>query len=328
MSAVAGRGAPVADSPATTAGQRPAASGHRTPDSGQRTADGRPQTDAPSRFSDYLQLTKPRITLLVVISALVGYLAGARAVEPLLLANTLFGTSLVAAAAAAFNQLIERRTDADMRRTAGRPLPAGRIEADAAALFAFGLFTVGSAWLAGLVNPLAAFVGAFTTASYILLYTPLKRVTTLATVIGAVPGALPPLIGWAAARGRLDVEAWVLFGIMFLWQMPHFLAIAALWRADYARAGMRVLPVVEPDGASTGRQSFLYALALVPVSLLPALLGMAGPVYFAGALALGLAFLAVTIRFAARPAEPGRARAVFRLSLLYLPGLWLLLVVG
>ncbi len=324
MSAVAGRGTPVADSPVTTD------SGQRTADSGQRTADSSLPSHAPSRISDYLQLTKPRITLLVVISALVGYLAGAPpgAVEPLLLANTLFGTSLVAAAAAAFNQLIERQTDAEMRRTADRPLPAGRIEPDAAALFAFGLFTAGSAWLAGLVNPLAAFVGAFTTASYILLYTPLKRVTTLATVIGAVPGALPPMIGWAAARGRLDVEAWVLFGIMFLWQMPHFLAIAALWRADYARAGMRVLPVVEPDGASTGRQAFLYALALMPVSLLPALLGMAGPVYFAGALALGLAFLAATIRFASRPAEPGRARAVFRLSLLYLPGLWLLLVVG
>lgn len=280
-----------------------------------------------ARTADLLQLTKPRITLLVTLSALVGFLV-AGASDVALLAHTLLGTALVAGAAAAFNQLVERGTDGFMHRTADRPLPAGRLAPEVASRFAFGLLAAGSIWLAAFANPLAAFLGAFTTASYVLLYTPLKRVTPLSTVIGAVPGAIPPMIGWAAARNDLGAGAWVLFGIVFFWQMPHFLAIAVLCREDYARAGVRVLPVVEPDGAATGRQAVLYALGLVPVSLLPLPLGLAGGVYGAGALLLGLAFLAAAVRFMAQPNEPARARALFRLSLVYLPLLWLLLVVG
>ncbi len=293
----------------------------------QAGADAAPAAGA--RASDFVQLTKPRITLLVVLSTMVGYLAGAPGPPDwFVLGNALFGTALVAGAASAFNQLVERREDAEMHRTAGRPLPTGRLLPDQAALFAFALFAAGSAWLAGLVNPLAAFLGAFTAASYVLLYTPLKRVTTLATVIGAVPGAIPPMIGWAAATNALDSGAWILFAIVFFWQMPHFLAIAALCRDDYARAGFRVLPVTEPDGASTGRQAALYALALIPVSLLPTLSGMAGVVYFVGALVLGVAFFAAAARFALRPGVEQRARQLFRLSLVYLPLLWLLIVVG
>lgn len=281
-----------------------------------------------SRAADFLQLTKPRITLLVMISALVGYVAGAEHPHAWPMAAMLVGTGLVAAGAAAFNQLVERRTDASMLRTAARPLPAGRLSPEDAGLFAFVLFAVGSLWLAAVVNPLAAFLGAFTTASYVLLYTPLKRITPQATVIGAVPGAIPPMIGWAAARNDMAPGAWILFGIMFLWQMPHFLAIAALFKEDYARAGMRVLPVVEPDGAATGRQAAVYAAALVPVSLLPAAAGLAGPAFVAGAAVLSLVFLGYAVRFAARPGDMERARSLFRVSLFYLPALWLLLVVG
>lgn len=281
------------------------------------------------RLAGFLELTKPRITFLVVLTTLVGFLVAApRPVPVLLLLHALVGTALTAGAAGALNQWAERRLDAEMRRTARRPLPSGQLTPLEAAVFGVGLTLAGTAYLALTTNGLASALSAVTIASYLLLYTPLKRVTSLATVVGAVPGALPPLIGWAAARGRLGVEAWVLFGILFLWQMPHFLALAQLYRADYARAGFRMLTVEDATGRGAGRQATLYALALVPVSLLPTPLGLAGPVYFLGALALGIAFLAAGVAMAVDPTSPAAARRLFHVSLLYLPAICILLLVG
>ena len=293
------------------------------------TAAGAGQVPLAARTADFLQLTKPRITLLVVLTTLVGFLEGSgrpRDIE--LLLHTLVGTALVAAAAGALNQLAERRSDALMRRTMSRPLPAGRLGAGPAAAFGLLLLGGGTAYLLLAVNALAATLALLTAASYLLAYTPLKKVTSLATVIGAVPGAIPPMIGWAASRGTLDAGAWVLFGIVFFWQMPHFLAIAILYRRDYERAGFRVLPVADPDGRSTGRQALLYAATLLPLSLLPSFVGLAGPWYFAGALALGVLFLAASARVLARPGDVSRARSLFRFSLLYLPALFVLLTAG
>jgi len=282
-----------------------------------------------ARPADFLQLTKPRITFLVVLTTLVGFLeASTRPRDIELLLHTLLGTALVAGAASALNQLAERRADALMRRTMSRPLPAGRLSAAQAAAFGLLLLAVGSGYLVVLVNPLAGLLALATAASYLLAYTPLKRVTSLATVIGAIPGAVPPMIGWAAARGSLDVGAWILFAIVFFWQMPHFLAIAVLFRRDYERAGFRVLPVADPDGRSTGRQALLYAVALLPLSLLPVFVGLAGAWYFAGAVLLGALFIAASARLLAAPAEVARARSLFRLSLLYLPALFILLTTG
>ena len=281
------------------------------------------------RLSDFVALTKPRITFLVVLTALVGFVAAARGTGDLvLLARTLAGTALVAGAASALNQWAERDADARMRRTLRRPLPAGRLMARDGAAFGLALAAGGIVYLALTVGVLAAALAAATAASYLLVYTPLKRVTSLATVVGAVPGAIPPMIGWAAVRGRLDAGAWVLFFILFFWQMPHFLALAAMYRRDYARAGFRVLSVVDPGGASTGRQSLVYALALLPVSLMPPFLGMAGPFYFFGALALGLGFVLYALRLALRPAAQPQAAGLFHYSLLYLPALCTLMALG
>ncbi len=281
------------------------------------------------RLSDFVALTKPRITFLVVLTTLVGFVAAAAgALDPALLARTLAGTALVAGAASALNQWAERDADARMRRTVRRPLPAGRLLARDSVVYGVALAAGGIVYLALTVGTLASALAAATAASYLLVYTPLKRVTSLATVVGAVPGAIPPMIGWAAARGRLDAGAWVLFLILFFWQMPHFLALAALYRRDYARAGFRVLSVVDPGGASTGRQSLVYALALLPVSLMPAFLGMAGPLYFFGALALGLGFLFYASRLALRPAAQAQAAGLFHYSLLYLPALCTLMALG
>jgi heme o synthase len=281
------------------------------------------------RLADFLTLTKPEITFNVVLTALVGFLAAAHGtVAPLVLLRALLGTALVAGAASALNQWVEREHDAVMKRTIRRPLPAGRLAPGDGLAFGLALGVTGTAYLGLAVNPLAAALAAATAASYLLVYTPLKRVTSLATVVGAVPGAMPPLIGWAAARGDLGPGAWVLFLILFFWQMPHFLALAALYRRDYARAGFRVLPVVDPDGASTGRQSVLYALALLVVSLLPTPLGMAGPLYFFGALALGGGFVYYGLRLAISPESHLHASGLFRYSLLYLPVLCALMAVG
>ena len=289
----------------------------------------RPPDVPRARLAEFFVLTKPRITFLVVLTTCVGFLAGAPRPLPLaLMLHTLAGTALAAGAAGALNQLAERRADAEMRRTQRRPLPAKRVQPYEAAVFGIGLAALGTAHLALMANPLASTLAAFTALSYLALYTPLKKLTSLATVVGAVPGAIPPMIGWAAAQGGLGAEAWVLFAIVFLWQMPHFLALAHLYRTDYARAGFRMLTVEEPTGASAGRQSVLYALALVPVSLLPTFLGLAGPVYFFGALAFGLWFLASGVGMAARPASATAAKRLFHVSLLYLPAVCLLLLVG
>jgi len=279
-------------------------------------------------LKDFFQLAKPRITLLVVLTTLVGFLEARRggAINVELLLHTLLGTALVAAAASTLNQWGERTADAAMRRTAQRPLPAGRLSPAQALWFGLALLVVGTAWLAAFANPLAALLAAFTAASYLLAYTPLKPVTPLATLVGAVPGAIPPMIGWAAARGSLDAGAWVLFLIVFLWQMPHFLAIATLYRQDYARAGFRVLAVVDEGGTRTARESVFYAALLVPVSVMPSFIGLAGRWYLAGALLLSLAYVWYSARLLPAPQDVTRARTLFRFSLIYLPVLLILLV--
>jgi protoheme IX farnesyltransferase len=221
--------------------------------------------------------------------------------------------------------LLERDSDALMRRTRLRPLPDGRLGARDALLFASMLSAGGLLILAAAVNVLSAAVALATLASYAVVYTPLKRRTSFATVIGAIPGALPPVIGWTAARGDLSQGAWVLFGIVFLWQLPHFLAIAWIYRDDYARAGIPMLPVIEPDGRSTARQTVVYSAALLPVALAPTLVGMSGLVYFGGAFVLTAAFLGAAIAFAVSRAVPD-ARRLFFASIIYLPLLWILMI--
>jgi heme o synthase len=276
-------------------------------------------------LADFLALTKPRVNVLVVFTTLVGLRLAAPDAGTALLIHTLVGTTLVAAAAAAFNQILERDVDARMLRTQDRPLPDARVSVAEASWFAGALAAAGLLQLAFGANGLAAAVALLTIASYALVYTPMKRVTSLSTVIGAVPGALPPVIGWTAGRGELTIEAAILFAIVFLWQMPHVLAVSWLYRDDYRRGGIRVLPVLEPDGASTSRQMVAYSAALIPVSLLPALIGMAGALYAAGALTAGLSMLAAALAFARRR-TPSLAKRLFLASLLYLPLLWVLLL--
>ncbi|MBI4263588.1 MAG: protoheme IX farnesyltransferase [Acidobacteria bacterium] len=279
------------------------------------------------RAADFITLAKPRLNLLVVLTALTGlYLAAPGGVAPALLLHTLVGTALVASGAAALNQTWERETDGRMRRTRTRPLPAGRLRVAEGAWFGVLLSVVGLFELATAVNVLSAVVAGLTLASYVLVYTPLKRRTSLSTLVGAVPGALPPVIGWAAATGSITLPALVLFGIVFFWQMPHFLAIAWLHRDDYAAADIPLLPVLEPDGRRTGRQALLYAAALWPVSLMPALVGLAGVPYTAMASVLGWALIGLSALFA-RDRSDSTARGLFLFSIVYLPLLWGALVV-
>ncbi len=273
-------------------------------------------------MKDYLALTKPRITWLILMSTGVGYFFGLRSDWTLpALFHTLLGTALLASGTAALNQWYERGEDARMRRTQGRPLPQGRIAPRAALLFGLALSLGGflELWLG--VNLLAGLLGALTVAMYLLLYTPLKTRSPLSTTVGAFPGAMPPLIGYAAASGTLTAEAWTLYVILFLWQFPHFLAIAWMYRTDYERAGIRMLPVVEPDGRSTAWRIVLYSLALVPVSLAPVVLSMSGSLYLAGALVLGSLYFLSGIRLLAERTA-WRARQVLLASVLYLPLLY------
>jgi protoheme IX farnesyltransferase len=278
-------------------------------------------------WADFVTLTKPRVNLLVLVTTIIGFHLGNASglVDYALLFNTVVGTFLVASGAAAFNQVLERDVDARMRRTMNRPLPDGRLSTRESAWFAAALSAAGLLQIGVGANWLAAGIAAATLGSYALVYTPLKRVTSLATVIGAVPGALPPMIGWTAARGDVTLEAWVLFAIVFFWQMPHVLAVSWMYREDYARGGIRVLPVGDRDGRSTAFQMVNYAAALIPVSLLPTIVGLAGRVYFAGAIVLGIAMLALSIRFA-QDRTPARARRLFFASLAYLPLLWVLML--
>ncbi|HYN63824.1 MAG TPA: heme o synthase [Candidatus Limnocylindrales bacterium] len=274
------------------------------------------------RPADFLTLAKPRLNLLVLVTTAAGlYLASPEGVAMSLLLHTLVGTALVAGGAAALNQAWERDTDARMRRTRARPVASGRLRPSEGAWFGIGLSTAGLVELAVGVNLISAAVAALTLGSYVLVYTPLKRRTSLATLVGAIPGALPPVIGWVAATGSVTLPALVLFGIVFFWQMPHFLAIAWLYRDDYAAAGIPLLPVVEPDGRRTGRQALLYGAALWPVSLMPTLVGLAGGFYIVVATVLGLILIALTARFARDRSIPA-ARHVFLFSITYLPLLW------
>jgi protoheme IX farnesyltransferase len=281
---------------------------------------------APARVSDFVELTKPRITFLVLVTTAVGYALGVGAsFHPAVFVSLLVGTALVSGGASALNQWAERDADARMARTASRPLPSGRLAPADALVFGLVISGVGVVLLAGAVNLLTGLLALGSLSSYVLAYTPLKRVTSLCTLVGAVPGAIPPMMGFAAARGSLGREALALFGVLFLWQLPHFLSIAWIYRDDYARAGFPMLPVTDPGGASTARQSVAYAAALVPVTLLAGAVTAAGERYLWGAVALGALFVGCTIAFAfARSVKT--ARWVFLVSVLYLPAVLGLMV--
>jgi len=282
---------------------------------------------ARSRWLDFVELTKPRIAVLVLFTVGVGaLLAYQPGLDLMQLVHALVGTALVASGASALNQWLERESDAQMRRTENRPLPTGRLSSAEVFCFGVALSIVGLGYMFFLMlHPLAGALTAATLVSYVFVYTPLKRKTTLNTLIGAVPGALPPVIGWSAMTGTLDTSAGILFLIVFLWQIPHFLAIAWIYREDYARAGLKMLPVVDEDGGATSRQMVLYTFALIPISLLPVLLGDASLMYGFGALGLGAFFLRSVLRFVVAPSQ-GQAKKVLHASLVYLPGVMMLLL--
>ncbi|MDT7542596.1 MAG: heme o synthase [Acidobacteriota bacterium] len=279
-----------------------------------------------ARVAAYVELTKPRITTLVMLTTAAGFFLGSPHVFSFLaFAHTMIGVGLLCSGVSTLNEWMERDLDALMRRTMTRPLPTGRLTPRAALLFGVALTAGGETYLALLVNPLSALCGLGVIVGYLFLYTPLKTRTSLSTVVGAFPGAIPPLLGWAAAANTVGLEAWVLFAILFLWQFPHFFAIAWMYREDYARAGIMMLPVVEPEGRLTGQQIVLWTLLLVPVSLAPAALGISGAVYFFGALILGGLFL-FTSAAAALTLSRRNARRVLLASVLYLPSLFGLMV--
>lgn len=284
------------------------------------------QSGTRSRAGDFLSLTKPRLNFLVLVTTVAAFYLGAGDQQPLLLLlHTVVGTALVAGGASALNQVWERDTDRLMRRTRMRPLPDLRLHPKDALWFGVLISAIGVTELALGVNIRTALVAVVTLLSYIILYTPLKVRTSLSTIVGAIPGALPALIGWTAATDTFSVEGWVLTAIVFMWQMPHFLAIAWMFRDDYARAGIPLLPVIEPDGRSTGRQSVLYTAALVPVSFLPTAVGLATVWYLAGAIVLGAFLLVLSIEFSATR-NAASARRLFFGSIIYLPVLWIVLL--
>jgi protoheme IX farnesyltransferase len=279
---------------------------------------------------NYLELTKPRITAMILFSTGTGFWFGlphgARVVSEMArLVNTLIGTGLLASGTAALNQWVERASDARMRRTAGRPIPSGRVSPAAGFAFGASVSTIGFAELALTVNLLSACLGLLTLLTYLLLYTPLKQRSSICTTVGAIPGAMPPVIGFAAAHGGLTPGAWALAAILFLWQFPHFYAIARIHCEDYARAGIRMLPVVAPDCRSTNRRTVLFALTLIPVSLIPSLIGMTSSVYAVGAAGLGAWYLVSTLRAFAGSAQ-AQARQILLTSVAYLPLLYVLML--
>jgi heme o synthase len=274
----------------------------------------------------YFELTKPRITFLVTLSALAGFALGsANGVDFVRCLHVAVGIALLVSGTSTLNQYWERELDGLMLRTQARPLPAGRIAPAQALWFGLAVSVLAEFYLAYFLNPLTAAWGLVALVSYLFLYTPLKTRTTWCTFVGAFPGALPPLLGWTAARNEVGLEALVLFGILFLWQFPHFHAIAALYRDDYARAGIRMLPVVETDGKATARQILGYTLVLLPVSLLPTVLKLAGPVYLVGALLLGLFLLRASV-VAAQSLTRDNSLRLLKATVLYLPLLWSLMV--
>jgi len=283
---------------------------------------------AKARVGAYLELTKPRITFLIVLTAAAGFALGSRGpVNYFALGHALLGIALLSSGIGTLNQFIERDLDGLMRRTADRPLPSGRLFPFEALWFGVSLTLMAEAYLALFVNVLTALLGLTVIAGYLFVYTPLKTRTSLSTALGAFPGAMPPLMGWTAARGEIDVAAWVLFAILFLWQFPHFLAIAWMYREDYGRAGIRMLPVVEPDGRVTGQQIIAYSLMLLPVSLLPAVLGISGKVYLVAAAVLGVLFLISSVRAAISKSNQ-HARQLLLASVLYLPLLFGVMVLN
>jgi len=281
-----------------------------------------------ARASAYVELTKPRITSLILPISAAGFVLASRgATNYVQLAHAMVGIALLSSGIGTLNQFMERDLDALMRRTADRPLPSRRLFPFEALWFGVALTAMAEVYLGLFVNVLTALLGLTVITGYLFVYTPLKTRTSLSTALGAFPGAMPPLMGWTAARGEIDVSALVLFAILFLWQFPHFLAIAWMYREDYGRAGIQMLPVVEPDGRVTGQQIIAYALMLVPVSLLPALLGISGRVYLAAAAILSLLFLASSIR-AALSKSNQHARQLLLASVLYLPLLFAVMVLN
>jgi protoheme IX farnesyltransferase len=279
-----------------------------------------------SPAADYVALTKPRLNFLVVATSAAGYYLGApRTMDVVAMIQAAVGTALVAGGAAVLNQVYERDTDGLMRRTRLRPLPDGRLGVVEAGTFGLALSIAGLALLAIKANLLAAVLALGTLLVYLVVYTPMKRRTPLATLVGAIPGALPALIGWTASHGSIAAGGAALFAIVFLWQIPHFMAIAWLYRDDYGKAGFPMLAVIEPEGHRAGRQALWYATALVPVSLAPTLVGVAGFVYLASAAVLGAALVVLAANFIARRCESA-ARALFVGSIVYLPLLWIVLV--
>lgn len=280
------------------------------------------------RVAAYLELTKPRITFLIVLTSAAGFaMASGARIDYTGLLRSMLGIALLSSGIATINQYMERDLDALMRRTANRPLPSGKLLPWEALAFGVSLIVLAEAYLAVLVNPLTAVLGLTVIAGYLFGYTPLKTRTSLSTMVGAFPGAVPPLIGWAAARGTIGLEAWVLFAILFLWQFPHFLAIAWMYREDYSRAGILMLPVLEPDGRVTAQQIVVYTVLLLPVSLLPTVLGITGKLYFYGAIVLGLLFLYSSVR-AAFSKSRQEARRLLLASVIYLPLLFILMVLN
>jgi protoheme IX farnesyltransferase len=277
--------------------------------------------------ADFVALTKPRLNFLVVATSAAGYYLGAppNSLELLPMAAAVAGTTLVAGGASVLNQVYERDTDALMRRTRMRPLPDGRVTPRDARVFGVILAAAGVALLAAAVNLLAAGLALTTIVVYLFVYTPMKRHSAAATFVGALPGALPPLIGWAASQGRIAAGGLALFAIVFLWQIPHFMAIAWMYRDDYRQAGFPMLPVVEPDGRRTGRQAVIYAAALLPASLVPTLVNVAGPAYFWIAFALSAAMLGLAVRFAVNRSET-TAKQLFFGSIIYLPLIWVAMI--
>ena len=276
--------------------------------------------------SVYSDLVKARLTMLVLLTTLVGFYMGwDKPMDYAMMFHTLFGTALVASGAAALNQLLEREYDARMKRTASRPLPSGRLQPVTVMLFGGICSLAGTVYLALMVNHLTAVLGAVSLVSYIFIYTPLKRLTWWNTAVGAIPGALPPLMGWAAARGQLDPGGWALFTILAFWQMPHFFAIAWMYKDEYAKAGFKMLPLVDPDGGRTAQQAVSHNIGLLLVSLSPFVLHMAGKIYLVAAILLGGYYLWCAIQFG-RKLDHASAKKLFFASIIYLPLLLIALV--
>jgi len=275
---------------------------------------------------DYLELSKHRIVMMVLITTAAGFFAAAQPFNAWLLVNTLIGTALVAAGTNALNQYVEREHDARMKRTKNRPLPAGRMTPRAALIFSSAIAAIGTIYLALAVNPLTAFLGAFTLTSYIFVYTPLKRISTACTIIGAIPGAIPPLMGWTAVTGALGAGGWIAFGILFFWQLPHFMAISWIYREDYGRGGFAMTSVRDAEGTSTARQAIFFSLALIAVSVLPSYIGMTGVGYAVGVVIAGVALLAASVLFFFDRTNRVAMR-LFMTSNLYLVAVMVLLVV-